>query len=234
MCTSNIQRRWTQLLIAIGSLGCIFCTPAAMGAMSEIDAFDAAVTTQDKQIALAFIDDFPSSQLVPTLIELLRPEIAQQVCGTLPSSATSAQEVCERLHIRLTTAQDQQSPSEGASAVSGASEMAISPQAKPATQSEVLVSSTPRGSGNTDARLIPPLNAADGAASNDTNVKKHDPTEDKPKPKNGTAVTSSYGAGGDPGSGNTGGANSVTTHGKDPGSGDSASDGGSSNHDSHQ
>jgi hypothetical protein len=200
-----------------------------MAATSEIDAFDAAVTAQNKRLALAFIDGFPSSQLVPTLIELLRPEVAQEVCATLPSGATRAEEACQS----LATAQDQY-PSGTGVVDSGTSAAALSPQAGPVTRSKVFVSETTRSDGNVDPpALMPPLSeAGDEAESDETKANRPATTKDTPKPHRDGPIAVS-GVGGDPGSGDTGGANSVATHGKDPGGGDSTSDGGSNN-DSHQ
>jgi hypothetical protein len=73
--------------------------------VSEIDGFDRAITSGGKQDALAFIDGFGSSHLIPDLIELLPPAVAAAVCADLPSGASSAaNRACEQLRDVLATA----------------------------------------------------------------------------------------------------------------------------------
>ena len=65
--------------------------------VSEIDSYDRAVTSQTKEDALAFIEEFGSSHLIGDLIESLRPEVAREVCADLPSGVSRARRACEQL-----------------------------------------------------------------------------------------------------------------------------------------
>jgi hypothetical protein len=67
---------------------------SARAEISEIDAFQRAVNTQSKVDALAFIDGFGSSHLVPDLIELLRPDVATQVCAALRRQSPQLRAAC--------------------------------------------------------------------------------------------------------------------------------------------
>jgi hypothetical protein len=70
---------------------------ASFAQMSEIDAYDRAVTSQTKEAALAFLEEFRSSHLVGDLIESLRPNVAREVCADLPSGVSGARRACEQL-----------------------------------------------------------------------------------------------------------------------------------------
>jgi len=76
--------------------------PAAQ--MSELDAFQRAINTQSKQDAMAFVDNFGSSHLVPDLIELLRPDVALQVCSSMRSSSSRGRSACEKVQKAIATA----------------------------------------------------------------------------------------------------------------------------------
>jgi hypothetical protein len=65
--------------------------------VSEIDSYDRAVTSETKEAALAFLDEFRSSHLVGDLIESLRPDVARAVCADLPSGVSRARRACEQL-----------------------------------------------------------------------------------------------------------------------------------------
>jgi hypothetical protein len=71
-----------------------FGASASAETMSEIDAFQRAVSTQNKQDAQAFIDGFGSSHLVPDVIELRRPEVAADLCADLHFRSPRVREVC--------------------------------------------------------------------------------------------------------------------------------------------
>jgi hypothetical protein len=88
-----------RLLPLGAAAAALFASGASAGAetMSEIDAFQRAVSTQNKQDALAFIAGFGSSHLVPDLIELLRPEVAADLCADLHSRSPRAPTACDRV-----------------------------------------------------------------------------------------------------------------------------------------
>jgi hypothetical protein len=74
-----------MLLAGIGVVLVGMREPAAE--VSEIDAFQRAVSSRTKADALAFLRDFGSSHLVPDLIDVLPPEVALEVCATLSGAA---------------------------------------------------------------------------------------------------------------------------------------------------
>lgn len=74
--------------------------------MSEIDAFQRAVSTQTKQDALAFIDAYGSSHLVADLIELLRPEVAMETCASLRAAPARTRGACEAVAKAVAAAPD--------------------------------------------------------------------------------------------------------------------------------
>jgi hypothetical protein len=87
-------------LLPLGAAGAaLYAFGANAGAetMSEIDAFQRAVSTQNRQDALAFIAGFGSSHLVPDLIELLRPEVAANLCADLRSPSPHVRAACDRV-----------------------------------------------------------------------------------------------------------------------------------------
>ena len=88
----------TRSLLAVSVSLCVLAASAStLADDSEIDSFVRAFGSQTKQDALAYIKAFPSSHFVPDLIELLSPEVAQQVCADLGASAPgSVHQVCER------------------------------------------------------------------------------------------------------------------------------------------
>jgi hypothetical protein len=88
-----------RLLPLGAAAAALFAFGAGAGAetMSEIDAFQRAVSTQNEQDALAFIDGFGSSHLVPDLIELLRPAIAADLCADLHSRSPRVRVACDRV-----------------------------------------------------------------------------------------------------------------------------------------
>jgi SPOR domain len=75
----------------------VIVSGGASFAQSEIDAYDRAVSSQTKEAALAFLNEFGSSHLVGDLIDSLRPEVARQVCADLPGGVSGARRACEQL-----------------------------------------------------------------------------------------------------------------------------------------
>lgn len=65
--------------------------------LSEIDSYELAVTSQTKENALAFIEEYSSSHLIGDLIESLRPEVAHKVCANLFNGVSKARRACEQL-----------------------------------------------------------------------------------------------------------------------------------------
>ena len=97
---SDRQKRSPRLrfLFAAGVSGIALavCSGHSGGQTSEIDSYDAAVTSQSKAEALSFITNFGSSHLVGDLIASLRPEVAQQVCADLQGGGPAkARKACE-------------------------------------------------------------------------------------------------------------------------------------------
>ena len=88
---------WPLPLGAAAAALLAFGASASAETMSEIDAFQRAVSTQSKQDALAFIDRFASSHLIPDLIELLRPEVAVDLCGSFDSRSPRVRAACDRV-----------------------------------------------------------------------------------------------------------------------------------------
>jgi len=97
--SERIFRR--QLLLSIGMLACMTGAAGAATPSAEFVSFHAAIVSQDKPTALAFIRGFPSSLLVDHLIKLLPREVAQQVCDDLPSGAARARDACRKANMRV-------------------------------------------------------------------------------------------------------------------------------------
>jgi SPOR domain len=90
----------TLLVVAVSVAALAAATDTAIAQTSEIDSYDRAVTSQTKENALAFLEEFRSSHLVGDLIESLRPEVAREVCADLPSGVSRARRACEQLQQR--------------------------------------------------------------------------------------------------------------------------------------
>jgi hypothetical protein len=73
-----------------------------MARMSETDQYNQAVASARREDALAFIREFPASQLVGNLIQSLPAEVALQVCADLSGEGPSpAQDACKKLQEPL-------------------------------------------------------------------------------------------------------------------------------------
>jgi hypothetical protein len=99
----QISRVLLPLGIGVTALLAVTEGPVA----EEIDAFQVAISSQSKADALAFIRDFGSSHLVPDLLELLRPDVALEVCASLSSASPAA---CNKLEKAVATAPAAGSP----------------------------------------------------------------------------------------------------------------------------
>ena len=75
------RRALLQLGVCGVALVAIVQSPIAE--VSEIDAFQRAISSQTTADALAFIKGFGSSHLVPDLIEMLQPNVALEVCASI-------------------------------------------------------------------------------------------------------------------------------------------------------
>jgi hypothetical protein len=90
------HRGWRILLpLGAGAAALLAVTKGPIAEVSEIDAFQRAVTTQSKADALAFLRDFGSSHLTADLIELLQPNIALEVCSSLSGEPSHTRAACE-------------------------------------------------------------------------------------------------------------------------------------------
>jgi hypothetical protein len=85
-----------MLLAGVGVLALVGTRELA-AEVSEIDAFQRAVSSQTKADALAFLRDFGSSHLVPDLIDVLPPEVALEVCATLSGSSSRTYAACKKV-----------------------------------------------------------------------------------------------------------------------------------------
>ena len=83
--------------VGIGAAMLFAVNERPLAQVSEIDSYDRAVTSQSKEEALAFIEEFRSSHLIGDLIESLRPEVAREVCADLPNGISRARRACEQL-----------------------------------------------------------------------------------------------------------------------------------------
>lgn len=92
-------RTLLALGICTGALFAFGGTPLAQ--MSEIDAFQLAVSSQDEADAEAFLREFESSHLAGDLIELLSPDVALGVCGSLVDGSSRAGAACDRLQLAV-------------------------------------------------------------------------------------------------------------------------------------
>ena len=91
--------------LGVGVLALIAGINGPLAQMSEMDGFDRAITTGSKEDALAFINDFRSSHLVPDLIELLPPDVAAAVCADLAGGGSSATDrACDQIQKAIAVA----------------------------------------------------------------------------------------------------------------------------------
>jgi hypothetical protein len=97
--SKHIARTWSVLLpSSIGLMAIVWPDEPSFAQMSEIDAYDRAVSSQSKDAALAFLNEFRSSHLVGDLIESLHPDTAREVCASLHGSGPrAARRACTRL-----------------------------------------------------------------------------------------------------------------------------------------
>lgn len=97
------SRRLPRILLSlsIAAVACLAQSTGAVAQMSELDAFQRAISTQNKQDALAFLDGFGSSHLVPDLIELLKPDVAAEVCSSMRGGSSRARSACDKVKKAL-------------------------------------------------------------------------------------------------------------------------------------
>jgi hypothetical protein len=116
--------------------------------LSEVDAFQQAVNSQTKADALAFIREFGSSHLVPDLIDLLKAEVALEVCSSLPSGSSRARSACDK--VKAAAAAVAVEPAAGSAtptaplAVTTPTPTAPSAVASPALPASPAIASTPQ------------------------------------------------------------------------------------------
>jgi hypothetical protein len=67
---------------------------------SEIDSYDRAVTSQNREDAIAFLKNFRSSHLVGDLIDSLPPDMARQVCEETADDVPQARRACQEVKAR--------------------------------------------------------------------------------------------------------------------------------------
>jgi hypothetical protein len=93
------------LLALSASLAAVMMPGATSRAeLSEIDSFQLAVESQREAEALAFIRAHPTSHLIVDLIEMIPPEVAQQVCQDLAGSVSARVQSACRTRPRADTA----------------------------------------------------------------------------------------------------------------------------------
>jgi hypothetical protein len=137
----NGWKRLPPLVAAAAALAAL--SAEATARMSEIDAFQSAVTTQSRQEALAFIADFGSSHLVPDLIELLRPEVAREVCAALGRGAPRAQAACDSAAAAMPTEARQAAPPAPAAEATAAAKAPAAPAPLQASVTAAATSKSP-------------------------------------------------------------------------------------------
>jgi len=98
------------LPLGVGALALFAVTKGPLAEVSEIDAFQRAVSSQTKADALAFLKDFGSSHLVPDLIDLLQPDVALEVCSSLLSGSSRARAACDKVKQAIAVAPAAGSP----------------------------------------------------------------------------------------------------------------------------
>jgi hypothetical protein len=236
--------RYTEFVLPICLLVSNWGATEAKAATSEIDSYQLAVTSQSKETALAFIEEFGSSHLVGDLIESLQRDVAREVCGGLSSGPSSALAACAKLQpitsIEPSIETPRQSLAPDPAAESGVSDTSISPAAGPELSSYEFAdarlhtgASVARHDANAPAVLPNPDDSVDHSESGQSVHTATSPKEPKeaPKPHHDLAP-SAPNPGGDPGS-DPGSASSPSSHGKDPGSDGGSGSSGGSDHDSH-
>jgi hypothetical protein len=89
--------------LSVSAVAFLALSKGPVAQMSELDAFQHAINTQSKQDAMAFLDGFGSSHLVPDLIELLRPDVAAEVCGSMRGGTSRARTACDKVKKAIAT-----------------------------------------------------------------------------------------------------------------------------------
>jgi hypothetical protein len=92
------------LPLGIGGVALLALSRGLVAKVSEIDAFQRAVSSQSESDALAFVRDFGSRHLVPDLIELLQPDVALEVCASLSGASSKATAACDKLRSAVAIA----------------------------------------------------------------------------------------------------------------------------------
>src|SRR5262245_6985032 len=111
------SKSWIFLLpLATVAATLLAVTKGSLADVSEIDAFQRAVSTQSKADALVFLRDFRSSHLTSDLIELLQPHLALEVCSSLSGGSSRVRAACEKVKKAAATAPAAGSPAPAPSA----------------------------------------------------------------------------------------------------------------------
>ncbi len=86
-----------KTLVQLGSgVATVFaCVESPLAQLAEIDSYELAVTSQTKENALAFIEEYSSSHLIADLIDSLPPAVANAVCADLANGPSTARRACE-------------------------------------------------------------------------------------------------------------------------------------------
>ena len=86
-----------KTLVQLGSgVATVFaCVESPLAQLAEIDSYELAVTSQTKENALAFIEEYSSSHLIADLINSLPPAVANAVCADLANGPSTARRACE-------------------------------------------------------------------------------------------------------------------------------------------
>src|SRR5262245_19679674 len=97
------RRGKPRLSAGIAATAVIALSGDARAQLSELDAFQHAVDTRSRQDALAFIESFGSSHLIPDLIDLLPPDVAMEVCASLSGAAPRIHAACDSVALETAT-----------------------------------------------------------------------------------------------------------------------------------
>ncbi len=166
------------LPLGIGAAALLAFSKGPAAQMSELDAFQRAINTQSTQDALAFIDDYGSSHLVPDLIDLLEPDVAAQVCSSVRSPSSRVRGACERVQRDVATAP-------------AASTATTTPAAKPTVAPAIAAPAAPAAASTAPAVKPTTAPAASGtlAKAPAPTIAKTPPPTPAPAPTTDAATT---------------------------------------------
>jgi hypothetical protein len=133
--------------LSISLLAIIASGGTSFAQISEIDAYDRAVSSQSAEAALVFLGEFRSSHLVGDLIESLNPDVAHEVCARLVGEGpAAARRACTQVP-QAATAEPADKPATAPASVQNVAPAAGLPTASAVPEPEAMTDEVMMNSG---------------------------------------------------------------------------------------